>query len=171
MKISYLPRDRKNEGLIMPLSVKENIAIASYHKFLSSGLKFIDFNAVTEAVAQYWKKLKIKTPTLNTLVETLSGGNQQKVILAKALCRGGNAFLFSEPTAGIDVGSKVEIYQFMNELTAQGAAIGLVSYELSEIMGMSDRIMVMYNGRVMKTFDRAATTEDEVLKNAFGHSD
>ena len=170
-KISYIPRDRKYEGLVMPMSVKENIVIASYSLFTRTFLRFIDFRKTLAAANNYKDIMKIKTPNLKVLVETLSGGNQQKVVLAKALCRGGQIFIFCEPTAGIDVGTKVEVYQFMNELTANGSAVVMVSYELPEIMGMSDRIMVMYNGRIVKEFTREEATEEEVLKYAFGHGD
>jgi ABC-type sugar transport system ATPase subunit len=170
-KISYIPRDRKYEGLVMPMSVRENIVIASYRQFTRTFLHFINFRKARAAAREYKDIMKIKTPNMNILVETLSGGNQQKVVLAKALCRGGQIFIFCEPTAGIDVGTKVEVYQFMNELTENGSAVVMVSYELPEIMGMSDRIMVMYNGRIVKEVKREDTTEEEILKYAFGHGE
>ena len=168
LKVSYIPSDRKHEGLIMPLSVKENITIASFDKFSAKGLGWIDRHKISSEANRFIDLLGIKVADPNFKVETLSGGNQQKVIIAKALCRGGNIFLFSEPTVGIDVGTKVEIYRFMNKLIARGAAIVLVSYELPEIMAMSDRIIVMYNGRIMKKFDRQEAIEDKILKYAFG---
>jgi ABC-type sugar transport system ATPase subunit len=168
MKISYIPRDRKYEGLVMPMSIKENIVISAYHRFVRTVFGYIQRSKVDATAEKYFRKMNIKAPSILTKVENLSGGNQQKVIMAKSLCRGGNVFLFNEPTAGIDVGSKVEIYQFMNQLTSQGAGIILVSYELPEVMGMSDRIMVMHQGRVTKEFDRQSATEEEILKYAFG---
>ncbi len=168
-KVTYLPSDRKYEGLVMPMSIKENIVIASYRKLSSKMLGFIKSREVDASAVKFKELLDIKAPSIKTIVETLSGGNQQKVILAKSLCRGGNVFLFSEPTSGIDVGTKVEIYQFMNQLTAQGAGVILVSYELPEILGMSDRILVMYQGRIMKEFTRKDATEDDILRFAFGH--
>jgi ribose transport system ATP-binding protein len=167
--VTYLPSDRKYEGLVMPMTVKENIVISSYRKLSSKVLGFIKSREVDALAVKFKERLDIKAPSVKTIVETLSGGNQQKVILAKSLCRGGNVFLFSEPTSGIDVGTKVEIYQFMNQLTAQGAGVILVSYELPEIMGMSDRILVMYQGRIMKEFERKDATEDDILRFAFGH--
>lgn len=155
----------------MPMSVRENVVIASYRQFTRTFLRFIDFRKAIETANNYKDIMKIKTPNINVLVETLSGGNQQKVVLAKALCRGGQIFIFCEPTAGIDVGTKVEVYQFMNELTANGSAVVMVSYELPEIMGMSDRIMVMYNGRIVKEFSRDEATEEDILKYAFGHGE
>lgn len=170
-KISFIPRDRKYEGLVMSMSVRENIVIASYRKFTRTFLHFINFRKAKAAARKYKDIMKIKTPNMNVMVETLSGGNQQKVILAKALCRGGQIFIFCEPTAGIDVGTKVEVYQFMNELAENGSAVVMVSYELPEIMGMSDRIMVMYNGRIVREVKREDTTEEEILKYAFGHDE
>ena len=171
LKLGYIPRDRKNEGLIMPMSVRENIAIPSFRKFSTNLLGMIDRRRLNEEVKKYKELMDIRTPGLDTLVETLSGGNQQKVVIAKTLCRGGSVFLFCEPTAGIDVGTKVEIYQFMNRLTSQGAGIVLVSYELPEIMGMSDRIMVVYQGRIVKEFQRAEASQDDILRYAFGSGD
>jgi ribose transport system ATP-binding protein len=168
MKISYIPRDRKYEGLVMPMSIKENIVISTYHRFVRTIFGYIQRAKVDEIAEKYSRQMRIKAPSSLTKVETLSGGNQQKVVMAKSLCRGGNVFLFNEPTAGIDVGSKVEIYQFMNQLTANGAGVILVSYELPEVMGMSDRIMVMHQGRVVREFDQTAATEEEILKSAFG---
>jgi ribose transport system ATP-binding protein len=170
-KLGYIPRDRKNEGLIMSMSVKENIAMPSFRKFSANLLGLIDRRRIDEEVRKYKELMDIKAPALETLVETLSGGNQQKVVIAKTLCRGGSVFLFCEPTAGIDVGTKVEIYHFMNRLTAEGAGIVLVSYELPEIMGMSDRIMVVYQGRIVKEFRREEASQDEILRYAFGSGD
>ncbi len=168
LRVSYIPRDRRFEGLVLSMSVAENIALASYKRLSDNMLGYIDRNQLEKDVIKYKDMMSIKTPSITTVVENLSGGNQQKVVLAKALCHGGNVFLFCEPTAGIDVGTKVEIYQFMNKLTQEGAAIVLVSYELTEIMGMSDRIAVMYNGRVVGKFNREDAREDEILRYAFG---
>jgi ABC-type sugar transport system ATPase subunit len=170
-KISYIPRDRKHEGLVMTMSVRENVVIASYRQFTRTFLRFINFRKAKAVASKYKDIMNIKTPNLSVLVETLSGGNQQKVVLAKALCRGGQIFIFCEPTAGIDVGSKVEVYQFMNQLTQNGSAVVMVSYELPEVMGMSDRIMVMYNGKIVQEFKRENATEEEILKYAFGHGE
>jgi ribose transport system ATP-binding protein len=168
LKLAYIPRDRKNEGLIMPMSVRENIAISSFRRFSRNFLGLINRRMVGEEVRKYRELMDIRTPTMSTLVESLSGGNQQKVVIARTLCRGGAVFLFCEPTAGIDVGTKVEIYHFMNRLTSEGAGIVLVSYELPEIMGMSDRILVVYQGRIVKELQRAEASQDEILRYAFG---
>jgi ribose transport system ATP-binding protein len=171
LKVSYIPRDRKNEGLVMSMSVNENIALASLQKFSARFLGWIKRRAVYEEVRKFIQMLGIKVADPEYHVETLSGGNQQKVVIAKALCRGGSIFLFCEPTTGIDVGTKVEIYQFFNKLTADGAAVVFVSYELPEIMGMSDRILVMYHGGIVKEYGREEATEDDVLRAAFGSTD
>ncbi len=168
LKLAYIPRDRKNEGLIMPMSVRENIALSSFRKFSQNFLGLIDRRKVGEEAGRYREMMDIRTPSMGTLVESLSGGNQQKVVIARTLCRGGAIFLFCEPTAGIDVGTKVEIYQFMNRLTAEGAGIVLVSYELPEIMGMSDRILVVYQGKIVKEFQRPEADQDQILRYAFG---
>jgi len=168
LKVSYIPRDRKNEGLVMSMSVRENIALASFQKFSARFFGWIKRQAVYEEARKFIHMLGIKVADPGQHVETLSGGNQQKVVIAKALCRGGNIFLFCEPTTGIDVGTKVEIYQFFNKLTADGAAVVFVSYELPEIMGMSDRILVMYHGAIVREFGREEASEDDVLRAAFG---
>ena len=171
LKISYIPRDRKHEGLVMPMSIKENVALSSFRQFAGLAPGSINYRKVDESVCRFSDMMAIKAPNLECRVETLSGGNQQKVVMAKALCRGGDIFIFCEPTAGIDVGSKVEIYQFINKLTAEGAGIVLVSYELPEVLGMSDRIMVMYDGRIVREFTREEADEEEILKYAFGHGE
>mgnify|MGYP004004806733 CR=1 FL=1 len=169
--IAFIPRDRKHLGLLMNLSVSENIVISSYKDFTKKIFKLINRKKVAQIATEYKQKINIKTPSINTKVETLSGGNQQKVLLARALCSKGSVFLFNQPTAGVDVGAKIEIYQFINQLTASGAGIVMVSYELPEVMGMCDRIMVMYQGKIVKEFKTEETTKDEVLKYAFGHND
>ncbi len=168
MRVSYIPRDRKNEGLIMPMSVRENIAIASLANFSRNLIGWVDRPRVAKEVEKFIGLMGIKVPDASYLVETLSGGNQQKVVIAKALCRGGKVFLFCEPTSGIDVGTKVEIYQFINRLVGEGAAVVIVSYELPEIIGMCDRILVMYSGRIVKEFSRAEAAEEQILTAAFG---
>ena len=114
------------------------------------------------------RKLNIKTPGIRQRVMYLSGGNQQKVVLSKWLARESDIFLFDEPTRGIDVGGKVEIYQLMNRLTSSGAAILMISSELPEILGMSDRILVMRNGRIRAEFAARETTQQAILSAALG---
>jgi ribose transport system ATP-binding protein len=164
--IGFLTEDRKSQGLVLPLSVKENLCLASVDKFSRWGL----MNAQEEQQAAdcYVKDLRIKTPSLNQKVVYLSGGNQQKVVLSKWLCCKSEVFIFDEPTRGVDVGAKAEIYQLMNRLTASGVAIIMISSEMLEVLGMSDRILVMRGGRITGEFSAAEATQERVLQCALG---
>ncbi len=165
--LGYLTEDRKNQGLILRLSVKENILLASLDRLARFGV--VD-SAVESATAErFVKDLRIKTPGIEQKVVNLSGGNQQKVVLSKWLCSEAQIFIFDEPTRGIDVGAKVEIYKLMNGLTERGAAVLMISSELPEILGMSDRIMVMREGTVAALLDAANATQELVLHHALGH--
>lgn len=144
--IGYLSEDRKRFGLALNLSVKDNTIMASYEKFVR-GL-FIDAKKVQDVTEQYIKRLNIKTPSLDQLLRNLSGGNQQKVVIAKWLICNCDILIFDEPTRGIDVGAKSEIYSLMNELAKEGKSIIMISSELPEILRMSDRIIVMCEGRI-----------------------
>ncbi|MHC4279757.1 MAG: sugar ABC transporter ATP-binding protein [Planctomycetota bacterium] len=157
MGIGFLTEDRKSQGLVLSLSVKENICLSSIERFSKLGRM---------AAAQYVKELRIKTSNLNQKVMYLSGGNQQKVVMSKWLCSQADILIFDEPTRGIDVGSKVEIYEFMNRLTAGGAAIIMISSELPEILGMSDRILVMHQGRITAEFDVEEASQEKILSKA-----
>lgn len=164
--IGLVTEDRKSEGLILNRSVKENISLPNIDQFLNMGI--LDFGKENSAVEDYINKLDIKTPGTNQKVVYLSGGNQQKVVLSKWLCSHARIFIFDEPTRGIDVGAKKEIYQLMNELTANGVAIIMISSEMPEILGMSDWILVMRNGRVSGQFDGKGATQEKIMKYALG---
>ncbi|MFC1543170.1 sugar ABC transporter ATP-binding protein [Candidatus Neomarinimicrobiota bacterium] len=164
--IGLLTEDRKSQGLIMILSVKDNICLPSVDRL--SKLGFIDAKEENQAATQYVTNLNIKTPSLHQQVMFLSGGNQQKVVISKWLCCQADILIFDEPTRGIDVGSKVEIYQLMNRLAAQGAAIIMISSELPEILGMSDRIVVMNQGRITGEFPAEQVTQEQILHCALG---
>lgn len=164
--IGFLTEDRKSQGLVLPLSVKENLCLASVDKFSSWGL--MDARAEQQAAAGYVTDLRIKTPSLDQKVVYLSGGNQQKVVLSKWLCCKSEVFIFDEPTRGVDVGAKAEIYQLMNKLTASGVAIIMISSEMLEILGMSDRILVMRGGRITGEFSAEEATQERVLQCALG---
>lgn len=160
--IGYLPEDRKTEGLILSKSVKENITLASLTKKFYRG--FIINHKKEAVVAQeYREKLRIKTPGINRQVKFLSGGNQQKVVFAKWLCSEVDVYIFDEPTRGIDVGAKSEIYQIINDLVAQGAAVIVISSELPEILGVCDRIIVMRDGYITANIDRADATQEKIM--------
>jgi len=164
--LGLLTEDRKSQGLIMILSTKDNICLPSVERF--SRLGFVDTKEESQAATQYVRDLHIKTPSLHQQVMFLSGGNQQKVVISKWLCRQADILIFDEPTRGIDVGSKVEIYQLMNQLTARGAAIIMISSELPEILGMSDRIAVMNAGRIAEEFSAEDATQEKILQCALG---
>jgi ribose transport system ATP-binding protein len=164
--IGYLTEDRKSQGLILNLSVKENVCLPNLDRFSKFGV----MNAKKECatVERYVNELHIKTPGLNQKIMYLSGGNQQKVVMSKWLCSNVDILIFDEPTRGIDVGSKVEIYQLMNRLTAEGVGILMISSELPEILGMSDRILVMHEGRIAGEFLAEEATQEMILKCALG---
>jgi len=164
--IGFLTEDRKSQGLVLPLSVKENLCLASVDKFSRWGL--MNAQEEQQAADRYVKDLRIKTPSLNQKVVYLSGGNQQKVVLSKWLCCKSEVFIFDEPTRGVDVGAKAEIYQLMNRLTASGVAIIMISSEMLEVLGMSDRILVMRGGRIRGEFSAEEATQERVLQCALG---
>jgi ribose transport system ATP-binding protein len=166
--IGFLTEDRKTQGLVLALSVKENICLPSVEKF--SRLGVVNGNIEQQAASRFVNELRIKTPHLQQQVINLSGGNQQKVVLGKWLCSEADIFIFDEPTRGIDVGSKAEIYQLMNQLTAAGVAIIMISSELPEILGMSDRILVMHQGRIAGEFTAADATQEKLLHCALGEN-
>ncbi len=164
--IGLLTEDRKTQGLILGLSVKENIGLPSLDRFSRMGI--VNLRGEAAAIQPVVQELRIKTPSLDQKAVYLSGGNQQKVVMSKWLLSKADILFFDEPTRGIDVGSKVEIYQWMNRLTADGAAIVMISSELPEILGMSDRILVMHRGRIAKEFSRDEATQEKILHYALG---
>ena len=164
--LGFLTEDRKAQGLVLPLSVKDNLCLPSVDKFTAFG--FVDGKRERRAAERYVKELRIRTPGLDQKVVYLSGGNQQKVVLSKWLCSEAEVFIFDEPTRGVDVGAKAEIYQLMNRLAASGVAIIMISSELPEILGMSDRILVMRAGSVACEFDAKEATQEKILECALG---
>jgi ribose transport system ATP-binding protein len=159
--IAFLTEDRKTQGLVLVLSVKENICLPSVERFSRLGL--VSAKEEDRVAERFVRDLRIKTPGTHQKVINLSGGNQQKVVLSKWLCRQADIFIFDEPTRGIDVGSKAEIYQLMNELTASGVAIMMISSELPEVLGMSDRILVMHQGRITGGLAAEEATQEKLL--------
>lgn len=144
--IGYLSEDRKRFGLALNLPVKDNVVMATFDEFQKG--PFLQWGRIAETAEDYVNQLSIKTPTVAQLVQNLSGGNQQKVVVAKWLIRNSDILIFDEPTRGIDVGAKSEIYTLMNELVVEGKSIIMISSELPEILRMSDRIVVMCEGRI-----------------------
>jgi len=165
--ICLLTEDRRNHGLVLDHSARENFALPNLGGL--SALGFVRGRAEREAFAGFIASLRIKIPHQDEPVRNLSGGNQQKVVLAKWLQQNCKVILFDEPTRGIDVGAKYEIYLLMNELAAAGKAILMISSELPEVLGMSDRILVMHDGRITgEIADPAAATQEQILELAVG---
>jgi ribose transport system ATP-binding protein len=165
--IGLLPEDRKAEGLVAGLTVARNIALPHGRRLSTGG--FLPDQIEESFAGPVVSDLRVKaTPTQE--VRLLSGGNQQKVVLAKWLAGAARIFIFDEPTRGVDVAAKVEIYQLINRLTEAGAGVLMISSELPELLGMSDRILVMRGGRIQAEFDAAEATQERVLSAAFGVS-
>jgi ABC-type sugar transport system ATPase subunit len=165
--ICLLTEDRKSQGLVLGQSVRENFGLPNLDRF--SRLGFIGSRRERDVFGQHVANLKIKIAHQEQLAKQLSGGNQQKVVLAKWLERHAEILIFDEPTRGIDVGAKYEIYLLMSELAAQGKAILMISSDLPEVLGMSDRILVMHEGRVTGEIrDVAAATQEQILQMAVG---
>ncbi len=164
--IGLVTEDRKQQGLVLGMAVRENNTLANLD--LLSTLGFIRRREEREVAEKYRTDLAIKTPSIEQAVQNLSGGNQQKVVLAKWLYTGSKILIFDEPTRGIDVGAKSEIYKLMNGLAAQGVAIIMISSELPEILGMSDRILVMHEGRIAGELSRAEANQERIMQLATG---
>ena len=163
-RIALVPEDRKRHGIFASLSVWENVVISALRHFSRNGV--LDLRRARQRAQAYVSSLRVATPGLDKRVLELSGGNQQKVVIAKWLNTNAELFLFDEPTRGIDVGGKIEVYRLMGELLSRGAAIVMISSELPEILGLSDRILVMREGRICGEFDRADATEENILNCA-----
>jgi ribose transport system ATP-binding protein len=165
--VAFITEDRKAQGLVLGMSVRENVTLAHLAQFVNREL-LIDRTKEEDAAERYIEELRIRTPSPEQLVRNLSGGNQQKVVLAKWLLGAANVFLFDEPTRGIDIGAKAEIYNLMVKLAQNGAAIVMVSSELPEVLGMSHRILVIRGGRIVRELSRAEATPDGVIAAATG---
>ncbi len=165
--IALLTEDRKSQGLILGQSVRDNFALPNLSRFSTAG--FVRRRRERDSLDRYVKSLRIKLSNQDDAVKNLSGGTQQKVVLAKWLQRNCEVVIFDEPTRGIDVGAKYEIYLLINELAAAGKAILLISSELPEVIGMSDRILVMHEGRITGQIDGGAqATQEAIMKLAVG---
>jgi len=162
--LALAPEDRKRDGLVLPMSVAANASLASLARTLRGG--FISETREAGYVRPYIDRFRVKTPSLAQLIVNLSGGNQQKVILAKWLATGPKVLLLDEPTRGIDVNAKREIYAFIDELARNGLGLIVVSSELPEVLALADRVMVMCEGRQTEEFTRAEATPERVLHAA-----
>jgi len=162
--LGFVTEDRRQTGLFAIMTVRENITIANLQKFTRRG--FLDLKREYEIAKDFINRIRIITPSSDQQVQNLSGGNQQRVLLSKWINTDSKIFLIDEPTRGIDVGSKEELYVLMNELVANGAAILMISSELPEILGMSDRILVMNHGHLTAEFDITEATEVKIMECA-----
>ncbi|HAU4328501.1 sugar ABC transporter ATP-binding protein [Citrobacter freundii] len=163
--ISYLTEDRKKEGLALGLSVERNIMLGNYPEY-SDRYGNVDSKRCQKISQEQVKTLRIKTPHLEQAALNLSGGNQQKIIIARWVCKDTDILIFDEPTRGIDVGAKLEIYELMNRLVAKGKSIIMISSELPEVLGMCDRILVMRNGRITGELASDDATQEKIMQYA-----
>ena len=169
-KVGLVTEDRRRTGLLLQKKIKENISLPSLpaHK---NGIGFVDTKWETEVAEEYMKKLKIKAPNIDTILSTLSGGNQQKVILSKWLVANSRVLILDEPTRGIDVNARSEFYTLMNEFVEAGGAIIMISSELPEVLGVSDRVVVMRGGKITGELSREEATEQSIMALASFTSD
>ena len=165
--IAYVPEDRRRHGVILEMSVAANATLATLGSIAPTGL--IDFGRERALAADFVARLGVKTGSIDTPVGNLSGGNQQKVALARWLATGPKVLILDEPTQGVDVGAKAEIHRLMGELAGRGLAILMISSELPEVLGMSDRVAVMHGGTVVGTLDRPEATPEAIMELALGH--
>ncbi len=166
--VGFLPEDRKTQGLVLGLPVQSNLGLPSARRLSRFGI--LDAKALAALARKWVDDLRIKTPALSQPVGLLSGGNQQKAVLGKWLATGAQILILDEPTRGIDVGARMEIYELMNRLTDAGAAILMISSDLPEVLGMSDRVLVMREGRIHAEFAAADATQERVLGAALGQA-
>ncbi|MBN1468711.1 MAG: ATP-binding cassette domain-containing protein [Fusobacteriaceae bacterium] len=164
--IIYVSEDRKKDGLVLGMSIKDNISLAAQKKLFASGI--ISKKTEEKLAEKYVQKLLIKTPSIHQKVKNLSGGNQQKVSISKCLTTDPKILILDEPTRGIDVGAKKEIYDLINILKKNGMSILMISSEIPELLGMSDRIMVMHEGKVNGILQKSLSTQENIMKLAVG---
>lgn len=163
--IGMITEDRRGTGILGCLSIADNVSIASLSQYVEAGVK-LNKKKIEDLVQENVKKLSIKTPSSKTLIQSLSGGNQQKVIISRWLANNPDILIMDEPTRGIDVGAKYEIYQIMIQLAKQGKAIIMISSEMPELIGVSNRIMVMCNGRITGEVSGDEATQENIMQYA-----
>lgn len=166
--IGLVPEDRGGQGLVLKLSVLNNTAMATLPRFTHGG--FVNRGELEDGAQEYVEKLSVRTPSLEQKAMNLSGGNQQKVVVAKWLLSNPKILILDEPTRGIDVGTKSEIYALMSQLASQGMGIIMISSEMPEVLAMSDRIMVLCEGRLTAILDRSEATQERIMAFATGHA-
>jgi ABC-type sugar transport system ATPase subunit len=161
LKFGLIPEDRKKQGLVQIMSVKENTCLVSLKQIIKRGI--VRPKIEERLASEYCQKLRVATPSLETEAQYLSGGNQQKVVIAKWLMQKSEIIFMDEPTRGIDVGAKVEIYHLITELVKQGKTVIMISSELPEVIGMSDRILVMHEGSIRGELLRGEFSQEKIL--------
>lgn len=164
--LGFVPEDRKLQSLFLNMAVRENVVVSALPDV--SRYSFINFRRADKLAREFIEKLKIRTPSVKQLVRNLSGGNQQKVVIARWLTLNPRILILDEPTRGIDVGTKAEIHALMNQLAKDGVAVLMVSSDLPEVLGVSDRILVMRAGRIVAEFSRKEATQDNIMHAATG---
>lgn len=165
--ISYVSEDRKGDGLVLGMSIEENMTISAMKEF-SGFMAKIDTKYQEVVAKQHVKDMSIRTPSIKQFVKNLSGGNQQKVSIAKSLMTSPKILILDEPTRGVDVGAKKEIYDLINRYKIEGMSIIMISSEIPEILGMSDRILVMHEGRITGEFKKGTATQEKIMRCAVG---
>jgi ribose transport system ATP-binding protein len=166
--IAYLTEDRKSEGLILDHSIRNNYALPSIGRLSPKGL--LNHSRINREAREYMTDLKIKAPDIHTPAGQLSGGNQQKAVLAKWLGTNCKVLIFDEPTRGIDINGRAEVYRIMEELLERGVAILMLTSDYTEALAMSHRVVVLSHGRTAGTFDRGTADEEDILRLAIGSS-
>jgi rhamnose transport system ATP-binding protein len=166
--LAYLPEDRRRHGVVLDLPVASNLTLAALDTVSRAG--WLDAEAERATATRLVDALAVKTASLDTPVRLLSGGNQQKVALGRWLVRVPDVLVLDEPTQGVDVGAKAEIHRLIGDLAARGLGVVLISSDLPEVLGMSDRVLVMRQGQIVARFDRAAADAESVMAAAFGRA-
>jgi rhamnose transport system ATP-binding protein len=164
--IGFVPEDRRQQGVLMNLSIERNIALPSLSQVAAHHL--VPRGSEKRFAADWVSRLRLKYGRMNHPVATLSGGNQQKVVLAKWLARHPSLLIVDEPTHGIDIGTKAEVHRLLAELAAQGVAILMISSEMPEVLGMADRIVVLFEGRISGVFSREEVDQEVLMRAASG---
>jgi ribose transport system ATP-binding protein len=166
--VFLVPEDRRSSGLVVDFSIRENVSLPSLHRDSTFGLMSVAHEQ--QRVGEVCRKLQVKSPSIEVRAATLSGGNQQKVVLAKWLAIDPKVLIVDEPTRGIDVGAKAEIYKLLRDLAREGVAILVISSEMEEILHLSDRVAVMHEGRITGLLEHRACTEERIMALAVGQS-
>jgi rhamnose transport system ATP-binding protein len=165
--VAFVPEDRRQQGLVMDLSIERNATMTRLRQLSTLGV--MGRGAERRLARQWAERLRLRFHSLGDPVQFLSGGNQQKVVLAKWLATEPTLLLIDEPTRGIDVGTKAEVHRLISELAAEGVGVLMISSELPEVLGMADRVLVMHEGRLTGALDREQATEEAVMRAATGH--